>query len=248
MADETEKYQAAINAKKSDATKTAKPDNGTTSQHLQFIAPRETQRLLAARGGRATRIVSWLRIALPAGAALMILALIVWPMIETNSIKTAVMKNIPDLVIDNLHYTGLDNRNQPYSLTAEKATRPAGMNNLYDLDAPQAETTLSTGAWVAGKAQYGRFDEATRRLWLGGNVEVFHDKGYQFTTDEAQIDMNKDLAWGEKPVLLQGSFGEIRGQGFKWLDSGNTIVIKGPAHAVLGLHGTPASDKPKGKK
>ena len=233
MADETEKYQAAVETK---------------TEPLRFIEPRETKRFLAARGSRATRVVGWLRIALPVSALLVVLVLALWPVINPYSITTAVMKNIPDLVIDNLHYTGTDSKKQPYSLNAEKATRPAGQANIYDLTQPQAETTLTDGAWLAGKAQFGRFDEATRRLWLGGNVQVFHDKGYQFTTDEAQIDMAKELAWGEKPVLLQGSFGEIRGQGFRMLDSGNTIVIKGPAKAVLSLHPAPASDKSRKAK
>jgi lipopolysaccharide export system protein LptC len=209
---------------------------------LSFIQPRDTKRTLKAR--RTPRIANFLRIAFPAVALLLLLALIVWPVLRPNKIKTAIMKNIPDLVVDNLHYTGLDSKNEPYSIYAVKATRPQGVNNIYDLDKPEGEMTLTSGAWIAVKSLYGRYDQDTRKLWLGGDVQVFHDKGYQFTSDEAQVDLNEDVAWGEKPVLIQGDFGEIRGQGFKLLDGGHTMIVKGPAQAHLTLHGGGDSGKP----
>ena len=97
---------------------------------------------------------------------------------------------------------------------------------------------------MSNSGVYGRYDENAKKLWLGGNVRIFHDKGYQVTTDEMQVNLNNNDAWGEKPVLIQGGFGTIRGIGFRFIDGGKTIVVKGPATAVLSLHGTSASDKP----
>jgi lipopolysaccharide export system protein LptC len=227
---------------KSNPTDAAEKD----SRPLSFMQARTSQRAARARAPRTTMIVAKLRIALPLLALLLLIVLVVWPLIDPNKLKSAVIKNIPDLVVEDLHFTGLDSKNQPYSMTALRATRPSGLANIYDLDKPKAEITLQNGAWISGMAQYGRYDQETRRLWLGGDVQLFHDKGYQFTTDEAQIDIDESDAWGEKPVLIQGGFGEIRGQGFRALDSGSTFVVKGPAKAILNLHSTPASDKPAG--
>ncbi len=213
---------------------------------LSFIRPQETRRAVKARGPQ--RVVNFLRTALPVLALCVLIALILWPVIAPNTIKGVIMKNIPDLVVKNLHFNGLDSKNEPYSLTADKATRPSGVANVYDLEHPQAEITLATGAWVAGKSLYGRYDQDTRKLWLGGDVQLFHDKGYQFTSDEAQIDLKNNDAWGEKPVLIQGDFGEIRGQGFKLLDSGHIMVVTGPAHAVLSLKAKNLQDKPGSDK
>lgn len=211
---------------------------------LSFMTPRATVRAARARDSRATRLVGKLRFLLPAGGVVLLAVLAAWPWLDPSKIKSEVIKNIPDLVVEHLHFTGLDSKNQPYSMNAARATRPQGLANIYDLDKPQADITLSSGAWIAGKAQYGRYDQDTRRLWLGGDVQLFHDKGYQFTTDEAQVDINADDAWGEKPVLIQGDFGEIRGKGFRVLDSGSTIVVDGPAKAILNLRPAPGSDKP----
>lgn len=198
---------------------------------LSFIRPRETKRAIKARGPQ--RAVSVFRFSLPLLALLVLGTLILWPLINPRIIPAVILKNIPDLVIDNLHFTGLDAQNQPYSLSAVKATRPSGTKNIYDLDKPQGEMTLESGNWIASSAQVGRFDQDTRKLWLGGNVQVFHDQGYQFTSDEAQVDLKNYQAWGEKPVLIQGDFGEIRGNGFRLLDSGKVMVVTGPAKATL---------------
>ncbi len=208
---------------------------------LSFIRPREKR----GSNARRSRVVSALRFALPFGALAVLMALFIWPMFHTSDITAIALKSIPDLVIKNLHFTGLDTKKEPYSMTAAKATRPGGLNNVYDLDNPQGEITMANGAWLSGKAQYGRYNQDTRQLWLGGDVQLFHDKGYEFTTNEAQVDLDNNNAWGEGPVLIQGGFGEIRGsKGFRVLDSGNVMVVNGPAHASLDLHSSNASDKP----
>jgi lipopolysaccharide export system protein LptC len=143
-----------------------------------------------------------------------------------------------------LHYTGLDDKNQPYAIQAAQATKPAGLSGIYDMVKPEGDITLENGAWIDGKADLGRYDTVGKRLWLGGNVHFFHNKGYEFTTDEAQINIGNHEAWGDKPVLLKGNMGTVRGRGFRFLDSGNTVVIEGPATALLNLQRQDKSDTP----
>jgi lipopolysaccharide export system protein LptC len=219
------------------------PTSKTSPGRLDFIRPRETQRIQRARAGRMARFIVKLRLWLPLTAAAVILLLFIWPAVLPSFKMADIAKNVPDLVIDNLHYTGIDDKNEPYSLLAAQATRPASLHGIYDLTKPEGEITLQSGAWLDGKADYGRYDGVQKKLWLGGDVHVFHDKGYQITTDEAQVNLNNDDAWGDKAVLIQGGFGTIRGVGFRFLDSGHTIIVLGPATAVLSLHGKQASDK-----
>jgi lipopolysaccharide export system protein LptC len=217
------------------------PDDEDGLEPLGFLQPRETKRLIAARGPR--RFITWLRVVLPLVAFVVMIVLILWPAFDKEKITAAALKSVPDFVIKDLHFSGLDSKNQPYTVLAIKATRPGGVQNIYDLDKPQAEMTLTSGAWIAGKALYGRLDNDKRQLWLGGDVQLFHDKGMQFTTDEMQVDIDGDYAWGVKPVLIQGDFGEIRGKGFRLINSGTVMVVDGPATATLSLHGSGASDK-----
>lgn len=214
----------------------------SASGRLGFLRPRDSLRAAKARGKGPLR--TRLLVILPALSAVALLGLVIWPMVTSEKILTKVLKEVPDIVIENLNLTDSDSKNQPYSISAAKATRPNGVQNIFDLERPQGEITLQEGAWVAAKSLYGRYDKDKNLLWLGGDVQIFHDKGFQFTTDELQADLNDHSAWGEKPVLIQGGFGEIRGKGFRLLDGGKVIVVNGPGTALLNLHGSEASDKP----
>ncbi|MDD3029512.1 MAG: LPS export ABC transporter periplasmic protein LptC [Alphaproteobacteria bacterium] len=212
------------------------------ADRLDFIRPRITKRIVRARAGRMPQITRRLRIWLPGLAAFVIMVLFLWPMLRPNFTMTNVVKNIPDLVIDNLRYSGTDSKNQPYSLMAAQATRPSSLEGIYDLKKPEGEITLNNGTWIDTKADYGRYDEKGKKLWLGGNVQIFNNKGYQVTTEEAQINLNNNDAWGDKDVLIQGNFGTVRGEGFRFLDSGRTVIIEGPGKAVLRTKRTNGAD------
>ena len=212
------------------------------SERLSFLNARDSARAAKARGPRI--FVRRLMIILPAISAVVLLGLFVWPMLNPDKILKKALTKLPDVVIENLNYTNVDSKNQPYSIRAAKATRLAGAQEVFDLEKPQGELTTQEGSWVAAKSLYGRYDHDKNQLWLGGDVQIFHDKGFQFTTDELQADLGARTAWGEKPVLIQGGFGEIRGVGFRLLDGGNVVVVKGPGTALLNLHGGDGSDKP----
>ncbi len=209
-----------------------------------FIRLRDTRQALA-RSRFYSRVVGFLRWTLPLAVLVVLVVLVGWPILQTKSLTAIVAEAIPNLVVENLHLTGIDASNQPYSLTAARALQALKSKSLIDLEKPQGEITLNNGAWLAGKAELGRFDQQGQRLWLGGNVQLFHNEGYQFTTSEAQVDMAKNIAWGDKPILIEGSFGEIKGEGFRVLERGNVVVVTGHSRALLNLHSQPSSDKPK---
>jgi len=70
-------------------------------------------------------------------------------------------------------------------------------------------------------------------LWLKGSVVLNYDKLYKFLSNEANIDMNKSEAWGDQPVVIEGDFGNAKGKGFIVYNSGEKIIIKGPAIAHI---------------
>lgn len=218
----------------------ARKETGPVSKktdRLDFIRPRLTERIERARIGRAARVMKRLRVWLPLLALCIIGLLFVWPTMLPNFRLSNIVKNIPDLVIDNLHYSGANEKGEPFSLSAAQATRPTALRGVYDLVKPEGDILLKSGAWVDGKADLGRYDDVGKKLWLGGNVRLFHNEGYQVTTDEAQVNLNTYDAWGDKDVLIQGDFGTVRGTGFRFLNSGRSIIVIGPAKAVLNKTG-----------
>jgi lipopolysaccharide export system protein LptC len=202
---------------------------------------RDTQKAVRT-SGLYTHVVSHLRWILPLSVVAVLAALVVWPMMGARQLEQIEEKSAPNLVIENLRLSGMDAKNEPYKLMAEKALQIPETKGLFDLDRPKGELATSGGAWIAGQALHGRFDQNSKKLWLGGEVELFHDNGTQFQTSEAQVDLNKNAAWGERPVVIHGSFGEIHGQGFKMFNGGKVLVVTGQSKAVL--HMRPSSSTP----
>jgi lipopolysaccharide export system protein LptC len=98
---------------------------------------------------------------------------------------------------------------------------------------PVAELTLQNGRWVAIKAERGRYDQAAGLVELSGNVELFHDAGYRFTTAQAHVEFNHNLVWGDRAVQGRGPKGEIAARGFRVIDNGSAIVFTGPTRLLL---------------
>ena len=210
---------------------------------LSKLRPRDTHHAKASSAGY-TRFVGVLRWVLPTLIVIAMAVLILWPRWGDNTLSLTVENNVPNLMIEKLNLSGLDSKNQPYTLTADRALQAANTKNLVDLQKPKGELALEDGTWLAGHADYGRLDQSSKKLWLGGNVELFHDKGYRFSSSEMNVDMTQSAAWGEQPVVIQGGFGEIHGEGFRLLEGGKIMVITGKSSARLNLRSGAGSGKP----
>lgn len=209
---------------------------------LGRLKPRDT-RAARAHSAKYSRHVDFLRWLLPVIVIVGLGILIFWPMWQANRISTVMVENVPNLMVENLNLTGVDEQGQAYALTADRALQGATTKNIVDLEKPDGELTLTNGAWVAARADKGRLDQNDKKLWLGGHVEIFHDAGYRFTSESMNVDIPKSAAWGDQPVLIQGDFGEVKGTGFRFLDGGHVLIIKGPATARLNLQRMGKTDK-----
>jgi len=88
-------------------------------------------------------------------------------------------------------------------------------------------------------ARNGRYHQKSQILDLEGDINVFHDAGYQFQTEKAEVDLANDTVTGEEPVTGHGPGGTIDATGFMILDRGGTLVFTGPSK----LHLNPGAGK-----
>ncbi|MEK9899787.1 MAG: LPS export ABC transporter periplasmic protein LptC, partial [Rhodospirillaceae bacterium] len=79
----------------------------------------------------------------------------------------------------------------------------------------------------------------TNTLHLTGDVNLFHDQGYEFTTTAAQVDLVTSTASGDEPVDGQGPFGVLNAEGFRVFDSGDRVLFLGPARLTVFEGATP---------
>jgi lipopolysaccharide export system protein LptC len=186
------------------------------------------------------RLVTLLRIALPMAALLLAAIVIAWPKLQNRERSSfsltpthADPKEVEQLTMVNPRFVGLDTKQQPYTVTAKSATQDRPGADIIVLDHPQADILLESGSWVTVTGLKGRYAQKAQILDLAGNIEVFHDAGYEFHTERAQVDLANDTINGDVPVNGHGPGGTIDAQGFMILDHGQTVIFTGDSKLHL---------------
>ena len=188
---------------------------------------------------RYSFFVGFMKVLLPATAAALILLVLAWPQfaIEEESFRLSVSKLAPsqaeNLTMLNARFEGRDEKDQPFSVTADIATQSESDKDLVTLELPKADITLQDGAWLALTARSGEYRKDAQVLDLAGSVNLYHDKGFELRTEAARIHLDLGMAEGANPVQGQSNLGTIQAEGFKVLDRGARIIFLGRSHLVI---------------
>jgi lipopolysaccharide export system protein LptC len=185
-------------------------------------------------------LVSLLRVALPLATLLLATLVIAWPKFQNrersgfNLTPThADPKEVEQLTMVNPKFVGLDSKQEPYSVTARTANQDRPGADLLLLDQPQADITLTSGAWITVTALNGRYAQKEQMLDLIGDINLFHDSGFEFHTEQAQVDLANNTMSGDVHVTGHGPAGTIDSEGFMVLDHGQTVLFTGRAKLHL---------------
>lgn len=217
------------------------PDARTDGAGRRFAPPARR------RVSRAySRFVSLMKVSLPAVALLLVALLAAWPTIQQVN-HPQREADVGRLEMQSARYFSIDADKQPFSVTADYAEQSADEPGVIILTNPEAEMTETDGSWVVLKGKRGRFNQETNLLVLKDDVVIMQDDGYEFTSDEALVDVKQGLAWGQHDVVGQGPFGEIKAQGFQIIDKGAKVVFTGaPALSLSSAGGIGANNSSAG--
>lgn len=189
-------------------------------------------------GERYTKFIRQMRLILPLIAVCIVVALMAWP----DSQKTIALleehekqslQTIRKNELTNPKFESTDEKNQPYSVTAEKAVQAEGENNIMLLEKPAAKLELNGGGWVALRALSGKYGQESRQLDLHEQVTLTNSDGYQMDTAALFIDLKSETARTETPVTGFGPAGTLQANGLRSDNIAGTLVFTGPAKLVL---------------
>lgn len=203
----------------------------------QLFAPRHAARVEGVR--RYSRFVYLTKHALPATAAALLLVVAVWPQIESSlegvhfAVPRIDLSEARDLRMVKARYSGIDRQNRPFVITAATARQKPNLEDMITLEQPKGDLTAASGSWLELTADTGLYQPQPQLLDLFGNVALYQDKGNEFHSTSAHIDMAAGTAMGDDPVTGQGPFGSVKAEGFRILDHGDTVLFTG--HATLDL-------------
>ena len=142
-------------------------------------------------------------------------------------------------------YGGLDDKKQPYTITADKASRSSDAADVINLRKPMADILLNDGSWIATHGAQGMYMQEHMQLFLSDKVKLFHDDGYELETDNLHIDLKTSVMRSKSSVFAHGPVGEIKAEGIEFNPTEDKITFKGPARMKLLTRpeATPAEEK-----
>lgn len=199
-------------------------------------ASERTARMIS---GRHSRFVQWTKLGLASVAVVLIALVGIWPQLRSRDgalpvgVSSGGHEDAESLHMVKPRYTGLDENNLPYEVTADMASQETAKSDLITLDNPKADMTIKDGTWMAFNATSGLYGQKSQLLDLSGTVNLFHDSGYEFTSTSARINLATGAGEGHEPTIGHGPAGEIEGEGFRFMERGKTIVFTGKSRLIL---------------
>jgi lipopolysaccharide export system protein LptC len=164
---------------------------------------------------RYTRFVNLMKMLLPGGALALIAALVIYSSLyekagERMNIRFQdVRVGQEELRMLNPRFTGVDEKGQPYVVTAGYALQDKGNSDLLKLDMIEADITLNEGAWITAQSASGMLDAKKSLLVFDSSIDVYTDSGYEFHSEDGHVDLKAGIFMSNRPVHGQGPAGKI---------------------------------------
>jgi lipopolysaccharide export system protein LptC len=191
-------------------------------QAMDLWGPRRATSLREAR--RRTGFVHIIRLLFTSGAVVAA-GFLLGPAIQHAFSTAAPPANGPALSVTilNPRFEGRDANDRPYVITADTARRRRENVALIDLVNPHLADETSTNVY----AREGVFDRSKQILDLVGDVVMTDAAGYTFRAEKARMFVEENRVEGQTPLKGVGPIGELTGDTYEVLDSGDRIIVSG---------------------
>jgi lipopolysaccharide export system protein LptC len=188
---------------------------------------------------RYSRRVALLKRILPAIGLALLLLITIWPRLAPLwehlrlGFPAIDLRDARELRMLNPRYLGTDRLNRPFTVTAAVAHQVPDRQDLMSLEAPRADMKTHGGADVVVTAATGVYQSQAQLLDAFGEVTLVHQNGTRFVTDTARLDVAHNAAQGDDPIEGHGPSGDVKAQGFRLFDKGDTIIFTGRSDMLL---------------
>jgi lipopolysaccharide export system protein LptC len=129
-------------------------------------------------------------------------------------------------------FQGVDSKNQPYIITAAMAVQQS--ESVVWLEKVTADLTTENKEWLALVAEEGVYDMSEGVLLLQGDVQLYHDGGYEMRTERVRINTHNLSAFGDSPVTIKSNTGDLRADNFSIVEHGERLLFN--HHVKMLLH------------
>ena len=188
-----------------------------------------------------SRLVVSLKVFFPSVAAVIIGLVIIWPQMKAQQEEAISLLaseteqiNVPnDQVMVNPRFFTVDEKGEPFHMTAESAFELPGEKRRVQMESVKADILKQNDRWIALDAATGVYSQADETMELSEQVNLYTQTGEEIETTHALINVkNRDIV-GNRDVLLRSSLGFARAQGFSVTQNGTVFRLTGKTRVVL---------------
>jgi lipopolysaccharide export system protein LptC len=188
--------------------------------------------LALARWRRRSRLIHFLRRALPAGMGLLVLTLVGWVLVKSWLILPFNPGTLGVIRVVNPHYVGRDDHGRSYAIDAREAQQNIGGGEI-ELTEPRLQLISSQSRSLTVQAHLGAYDNLAQQVVLKGDVRISSGDGTEFRTELARIDVRTGNASANSPIQGVGPLGQITASSYAIFDRGARAQFIGQVHARL---------------
>jgi lipopolysaccharide export system protein LptC len=204
---------------------------------------------------RHSRLVRFLRVALPAAVVLITvgMSLITW--LNPLRMLTALPVNINDLVVSGTKITmeqprvnGFTKDQRAYEFTAQAAAQDLTKPDIVELRTINAKVEMEDKSIMTLTADTGVYDTKREMLTLESNILLTSSNGNTGKLSQATVDVRRGNVVSDQPVELEMLQGILNANKLEIVDSGALIRFHDGVNMVLMLNGTAISKEKIGQK
>ena len=191
-------------------------------------------------GGRHSRRVDRLRFLLPAMALLLLTVVMAWPWLSGgyHGMIVPVFKSAADYGSDAMRmakprYVGKTKASETYEVTASTAFLDPSDPDRIHLDQLRAVLEQTDDAPVHLRADEGVYLRKKELLELDGDLELTFGEGYRFTTESADVDLERGHVAGAAAINGEGPVGTLAADGFDIEDGGKRLRFEGRVRVTI---------------
>ena len=129
-------------------------------------------------------------------------------------------------------FMGLNNKEQPFKVSATKATRFKEESNTFYLENPDGEILIDNAKYFLS-ADNGVYDKNIQELKINGDVKFNNNLDLKFSTTEVFFNFKEQVLFGEKAVSGYRNNTKIDSQGIKIFNKENKIIFTGKTKLLL---------------
>jgi len=201
------------------------------------VRPRARKNRWAVPGSMHDRLVRLAKIALPSAVGVLIAVLALAPLGKHSDVsfildKKKVQNAHEAMRVEAARYTGTDDKNQKFTMTANRAIQPTSDVPVVDITGMMARLNLAQGPLLVA-ANQGRYNLDTQKVNVDGPVKVVGGDGYRLITRDVTVDLKHRQLASAGPVSGAMRLGQFQA-GQLHADLGQrTVVLDGGARLKI---------------